>query len=35
VAFTREDWSPLAQAFLDVLRAQRWERRPRCAAVVP
>jgi DNA-binding transcriptional LysR family regulator len=35
VAFTREDWSPLAQAFLDVLKAQRWERRPRSAAVVP
>jgi DNA-binding transcriptional LysR family regulator len=34
VAFTRQDWSPIAQAFLDVLKAQPWERRPRAAAVV-
>jgi DNA-binding transcriptional LysR family regulator len=35
VAFTRQDWSPLAQAFLDVLRAGSWPRRPRSADVVP
>ncbi len=34
VAFTRQSWSPLAQAFLEVLQAQRWERRPRSASVV-
>jgi len=34
VAFTRQDWSPLAAAFLDVLRAQAWRRRPRSATVL-
>ena len=34
VAFARQDWSPLAQAFLGVLQAQAWARRPRSAAVV-
>jgi DNA-binding transcriptional LysR family regulator len=35
VAFGRQDWSPLAQAFLDVLRSQPWESRPRSAQVIP
>jgi DNA-binding transcriptional LysR family regulator len=34
VAFTREDWPPLAEAFLAVLKAQSWQRRPRSATVV-
>jgi DNA-binding transcriptional LysR family regulator len=34
VAFTRQDWSPLAAAFLDVLQAQAWQRRPASATVV-
>jgi DNA-binding transcriptional LysR family regulator len=34
VAFTRQDWSPLAQAFLEVLQAQPWGRRPRSAMIV-
>ena len=34
VAFTRRDWSPLAAAFLDVLQAQAWQRRPASATVV-
>jgi DNA-binding transcriptional LysR family regulator len=34
VAFTRQDWSPLARAFLDVLQAQSWRPRPRSATVV-
>jgi DNA-binding transcriptional LysR family regulator len=34
VAFTRQDWSPLAAAFLDVLHAQPWPRRPTAATVV-
>jgi DNA-binding transcriptional LysR family regulator len=34
VAFTRQDWSPLAAAFLDVLQAQSWQPRPRGATVV-
>jgi DNA-binding transcriptional LysR family regulator len=34
VAFTRQDWSPLAQAFLEVLEAQPWERRPRSATII-
>jgi DNA-binding transcriptional LysR family regulator len=34
VAFTRQDWSPLAAAFLEVLQAQAWQRRPRSATVV-
>ena len=35
VAFTRKDWSPLAEAFLGVLEAQSWPGRPRSAVVVP
>jgi DNA-binding transcriptional LysR family regulator len=35
VAFTRQDWPPLAEAFLDVLQAQSWQHRPRSATVVP
>jgi DNA-binding transcriptional LysR family regulator len=31
VAFTRRDWSPLAEAFLDVLQSQPWRARPRSA----
>jgi len=34
VAFTRQDWSPLAQAFLEVLQAQHWGRRRRSAMIV-
>jgi DNA-binding transcriptional LysR family regulator len=34
VAFTRQDWSPLAQAFLEVLEAQPWDRRPRSATII-
>ena len=34
VAFTRQDWSPLAAAFLEVLQAQTWRSRPRNATVV-
>ena len=34
VAFTREDWSPFAAAFLEVLRAQAWRRRPASATVL-
>jgi len=34
VAFTRQDRTPLADAFLDVLRAQSWQHRPRSPAVV-
>ena len=34
VAFTRRDWSPLAEAFLEVLQAQPWQPRPRVAADV-
>ena len=34
VAFTRRDWSPLAEAFLEVLRAQPWQPRPRAATDV-
>ena len=26
-AYTRSDWSPLASAFLDVLKASDWQRR--------
>jgi DNA-binding transcriptional LysR family regulator len=32
--FARQDWSPLAQAFLEVLQAQTWQGRPRAATVV-
>jgi DNA-binding transcriptional LysR family regulator len=34
VAFTRQDWSPLAAAFLEVLQAQAWHRRPASATVI-
>src|SRR5436190_20904743 len=34
VAFARHDWSPLAEAFLDVLQTQAWASRPRSATVV-
>jgi DNA-binding transcriptional LysR family regulator len=34
VAFTRQDWSPLAEAFLEVLQTQPWERRPRSATII-
>jgi DNA-binding transcriptional LysR family regulator len=34
VAFARQDWTPLARAFLDVLQAQAWQSRPRAATVV-
>jgi DNA-binding transcriptional LysR family regulator len=33
VAFARQDWTPLARAFLDVLQAQPWPGRPRSATV--
>jgi DNA-binding transcriptional LysR family regulator len=33
VAFARQDWTPLTQAFLDVLQSQAWPRRPRSATV--
>jgi DNA-binding transcriptional LysR family regulator len=32
-AFARQDWSPLALAFLDVLQAQSWHHRPRSSIV--
>jgi DNA-binding transcriptional LysR family regulator len=34
VAFTRQDWSPLAAAFLEILQAQAWYARPPAATVV-
>src|SRR6266576_2552934 len=34
VAFTRQEWSPLAQAFLEVLQAQPWGQRPGSATIV-
>jgi DNA-binding transcriptional LysR family regulator len=34
VAFARQDWTPLARAFLDVLQTQSWHRRPPSATVV-
>ncbi|HEX3828188.1 MAG TPA: LysR family transcriptional regulator [Sporichthyaceae bacterium] len=34
VAFTRQDWSPLAGAFLEVLQTLPWKDRPRSATVV-
>ena len=33
-AFARQDWSRIAQAFLEVLQAQTWQDRPRAATVV-
>jgi DNA-binding transcriptional LysR family regulator len=35
VAFSRQDWSVLAEAFLAVLQAQTWGARPRSATVIP
>jgi DNA-binding transcriptional LysR family regulator len=35
VAFTRQDWPPLAGAFLQALQAQSWLPRPGAATVVP
>jgi DNA-binding transcriptional LysR family regulator len=35
VAFTRQDWPPLAEAFLHALQAQSWRPRPGAATVVP
>ena len=32
-AFARQDWSPIARAFLEVLQAQTWQDRPRGATV--
>jgi DNA-binding transcriptional LysR family regulator len=34
VAFARQDWTPLARAFLDVLQSQTWQPRPLAATVV-
>lgn len=34
VAYARREWSPAAVAFLDVLRALPWDRRPRNATVI-
>jgi DNA-binding transcriptional LysR family regulator len=34
VAFTRQDWSPLAAAFLEVLQSQVWQRRSASATVL-
>jgi DNA-binding transcriptional LysR family regulator len=34
VAFSRQEWSPLAAAFLEVLQAQPWHTRPASATVV-
>lgn len=33
-AYTRTEWSPSARAFLEVLREQRWGRKPRDAEVI-
>jgi DNA-binding transcriptional LysR family regulator len=33
VAFARQDWTPLTQAFLDVLQGQAWPGRPRSATI--
>jgi DNA-binding transcriptional LysR family regulator len=33
VAFARQEWTPIAQAFLDILQAQSWPSRPRSATV--
>jgi DNA-binding transcriptional LysR family regulator len=35
VAFTRQDWPPLAESFLYALQAQSWLPRPRAATIVP
>jgi DNA-binding transcriptional LysR family regulator len=34
VAYTRQDWPPVAQAFLEVLQAQTWQPKPRSAVVL-
>jgi DNA-binding transcriptional LysR family regulator len=34
VAFTRQEWSPLAEAFLEVLQEQPWGRRPGSATII-
>ena len=34
VAFIRQDWSPVARAFLEVLQGQPWSRRPPRATIV-
>jgi DNA-binding transcriptional LysR family regulator len=34
VAFTREDWPALADAFFHALEEQAWERRPRAATII-
>jgi DNA-binding transcriptional LysR family regulator len=34
VAFTRQEWSPLAEAFLGILKTQPWQPRPRGATVI-
>ncbi|HXA31386.1 MAG TPA: LysR substrate-binding domain-containing protein, partial [Acidimicrobiales bacterium] len=33
VAFARQEWTPFAQAFLDILQAQSWPGRPHSATV--
>jgi DNA-binding transcriptional LysR family regulator len=33
-AYTRSEWSPPARAFLEVLRGERWSRKPRNAEVI-
>ncbi len=35
VAFTRQDWPPLAEAFLRALQAQSWRPRPDAATIIP
>jgi len=35
VAFTRQDWPPLAQAFLELLRTLTWQDRPHSATIAP
>jgi len=35
VAFTRQDWPPLAEAFLQALQAQSWRPRPGAATIIP
>jgi DNA-binding transcriptional LysR family regulator len=35
VAFTRQDWPPLAEAFLRALQAQSWKPRPDAATIIP
>ena len=34
VAFTRQDWPPLAEAFLRALQAQSWRPRPDAATII-